>query len=75
MSYKLTLDQIPFHAITKAAEFVREKYNMDRGTIMTEEFENEFNLKLHSANYILSFQYDIEFQSETDYLLFLLKWL
>ena len=73
MSYTTTLSEIPFDALVKASEFVREKYKLDRVRIICEEFETEFNVKLSSPDFILNFEDDIEFRSEAEYIIFLLR--
>lgn len=74
MSYITTINEVPFEALARACQFVKEKYNLDRGRIISEEFENEFGIKIHYRNDILSMQDDVEFPSEQDYLLFIIRW-
>ena len=74
MSYTITLNQIPYIALVRAADFVRVKYNMNNTQILSKEFESEFNVKIHNNHAMLRFADDIEFASEADYLLFLLRW-
>lgn len=74
MSYTITLGDVPYDALVQAAEFVRKKYKLDQPKIICEQFETEFNVILHSPDYTLNLQDDIEFCSEADYLMFLLRW-
>lgn len=73
MSYVTTIDKVPFHSLVRAAQFVRDKYNLSSTQIMSQEFEQEFNVKLPDSN-ILSFCDEIEFASEQDYLIFVIRW-
>ena len=73
MSYVTTIDEVPFQSLVRAAQFVRDKYNLSSTQIMSQEFEQEFNVKLPDSN-ILSLNDEIEFVSEQDYLLFVLRW-
>ena len=47
---------------------------MSNTQILCEEFENEFNVKIHNTHPVLRFADDIEFASESDYVMFLLRW-
>lgn len=73
MSYTVTVNAI-FHQLSNAAVFVRNKYKLSSTLILTGEFEQEFGIKVHCSSNILSFDDDVEFRSEQDYLVFLLRW-
>ncbi len=74
MSYIKPIKDVPFHALIKAAQFLREKYNTGPSTVISDKFENEFGIKIHYTNDILTFEDEIEFSSEADYTMFLLRW-
>ena len=69
MSYIKSIREVPFYALASAAEFVRKKYNLDRGCIISDEFEKEFGIKIHTSD-----EDDVEFSSEGHYMMFLLRW-
>ena len=74
MSYILQINQVPFDSLVAAAGFVREKHHLEQTLIVSDLFEQEFNIKIHNTNGILNFDDDIEFDSEAAYVFFLLRW-
>lgn len=73
MSYTVTVKSV-FQPLSSAAHFVKEKYNLKSTLILTGEFEQELGVKVHCAGNILSFDDEVEFRSEQDYICFLLRW-
>lgn len=73
MSFTVTVKDI-FHQLSSAAVFVRNKYNLSSTLILSGEFEREFGIKVYVSGNILSYDDNVEFRSEADYLLFLLRW-
>lgn len=73
MSYTVTVKSV-FEALSRAAHFVKEKYNLKSTLILTGEFEREFGIKVHCSGNILSFDDQIEFRSEADYVWWMLRW-
>lgn len=73
MSYITTIDEVPFQSLVRAAQFIRDKYNLSSTRILSPEFEREFKIKLPDSD-VLSFKDEIEFASEQDYLLFVIRW-
>lgn len=68
------MKEVPMVALINAAQFVRNKYNLDRGYVISDKFEQEFGIKIHATDDVFGLNDDIEFSSEGHYIMFLLKW-
>jgi hypothetical protein len=79
MTYRVNTREFPLSVLLNAAQHVREKYNAPTDRVISDYLEQEFNVKFISNEYSLyGVKYEpadqLEFASEQDYLLFVLKW-
>lgn len=76
MSYCIKINDIPFKALANASDALRKKYNLEQSRIVSDLFEREYGVVIHdTAGGFLNFQDEIEFPGESEYIIFLLKWL
>lgn len=74
MSYRLRIGNIPYIALINAATYLREKYNLEKAHVISDLFEKEYNVKIYNTTSFLNFDDDIEFETESAYTFFLLRW-
>ena len=74
MSYTITLGQLPAGVLFKAANFIREKYNLGDLERIHGLFDREFNIKLVLPEFNRILDYELVFRSEAEYLVFLMRW-
>lgn len=73
MTFRVRVDESNFDVLTNAAKFLRSKYSIREGEIIAPWFYKEFGLEFIQDRTTLP-DLQIEFQSESDYLVFVLRW-
>lgn len=66
------IDDMEPDVLANAALWLRHKYQIPAECTIDEHFESEFKCKIHRDHY--GWSRNIEFISEQDYLMFVLRW-
>lgn len=73
MTFKVRLDESNFNVFNNAAKFLRSKYAIRQDETIGPRFYTEFGLEFIQDRTTWP-DLEIEFPSESDYLVFVLRW-